>query len=32
MRRIAYALNDYPLGDLAAWDPASGRHVVDDGD
>jgi glycosyltransferase involved in cell wall biosynthesis len=28
MRRIAYALGDYPLGDLAGWDPAPGRHVI----
>jgi hypothetical protein len=30
MRRIAYTFKDYPLGDLAAWDPAPGRHVIKD--
>jgi len=29
MKRIAYGLGDYPLGDLAAWDPAPGRHIED---
>lgn len=28
MKRIGYALADYPLGDLDAWDPAPGRHIV----
>lgn len=28
LRRIAYAVADYPLGDLAAWDPAPGRHLT----
>jgi GT2 family glycosyltransferase len=32
MRRIAYAISDYPLGDLAAWDPAPGRHVIENDD
>ena len=28
-KRIAYALGgDFPLGDLGAWDPAPGRHVL----
>ena len=31
MRRMAYALKDYPLGDLAAWDTGPGRHIDDDG-
>ena len=29
-KRIAYTLGgDFPLGDLGAWDPAPGRHVLD---
>jgi glycosyltransferase involved in cell wall biosynthesis len=28
MRRIVYAFADYPLKDLALWNPAPGRHVV----
>jgi len=29
LKRIAYGLRDYPLGDLEAWDPAPGRHIGD---
>jgi glycosyltransferase involved in cell wall biosynthesis len=30
MKRIGYAIADYPLGDLAAWDPTPGRHIGSD--
>jgi hypothetical protein len=32
LRRIGYAFGDYPLGDLAAWDPAPGNHIAGDKD
>jgi glycosyltransferase involved in cell wall biosynthesis len=32
LKRMAYAFGGYPLGDLAAWDPAPGRHFPPDGD
>ncbi len=28
IKRFAYGFLNYPLGDLAAWDPAPGRHIV----
>jgi hypothetical protein len=30
IKRLGYAMADYPLGDLAAWDPAPGRHIATD--
>ncbi len=29
VKRLLYGLRDYPLGDLAAWDAAPGRHISD---
>jgi len=28
IKRFAYGFLNYPLGDLAAWDPAPGRHLA----
>lgn len=32
LRRVAYAIGDYPLGDVAAWDAGAGHHVAVDDD
>jgi len=29
LKRMGYASGGYPLGDLAAWNPAPGRHLAD---
>jgi GT2 family glycosyltransferase len=30
LKRLSYAFGPYPLGDLAAWDRAPGRHMIKD--
>ena len=30
LKRLSYAFGNYPLGDLAAWDGAPGRHMAKD--